>query len=295
LTRERRYRIEAAAAAIAAGLLRRLPRRLVLAAGRFFGRAWGRIDARHRRIAVDNLRASFPDWSPERLESVARGVYAHFGAVIFDLLWMADRSGAELAALVDVEGDENVRVAQAAGKGAIYFTGHLGNWEIHGIVHGLRFGPLSAVARPLENPALDARLCALRSVTGNAVIYKRKALATVLRELRASQGVAMVLDQNVLPEDGIFVDFFGRKAATTTVAAALALKTGCALVPAWTELQRNGRYRLRYEPALEVRADADREAEVARLTQEVAARTESWIRRVPDQWLWLHRRWKTQP
>lgn len=295
MTRATRYRIEAAAAAIAAGLLRRLPRRLVLAAGSFFGRAWGRIDARHRRIAVDNLRASFPDWSLERLESVARGVYAHFGAVIFDLLWMADRGGPELAALVDVEGEENVRAVQASGEAAIYCTGHLGNWEIHGIVHALRFGPLGVVARPLENPALDARLCALRSVTGNAVIYKRKALATVLRELRARRSVAMVLDQNVLQQDGIFVEFFGRKAATTTVAGALALKTGCALVPAWTELQRNGRYRLRYEPALEVRADADREAEVARLTQELAARTESWIRRVPDQWLWLHRRWKTQP
>jgi KDO2-lipid IV(A) lauroyltransferase len=295
LTRARRYRIEAAAAAMAAGLLRRLPRRLVLAAGRFFGRAWGRIDARHRRIAVDNLRASFPDWRPERLENVARGVYAHFGAVIFDLLWMADRSGPELAALVDVEGEENARAVQASGRGVIYCTGHIGNWEIHGIVHALMLGPVAVVARPLENPALDARLCALRSVTGNAVIYKRKALASVLRELRAGRSAAMVLDQNVLAEDGIFVDFFGRKAATTTVAGALALKTGCALVTAWTELQRNGRYRLRYEPALEVHADADREAEIARLTQELAARTEKWIRRVPDQWLWLHRRWKTQP
>ena len=295
MTRARRYRIEAAAAAIAAGLLRRLPRRLVLAAGSLLGRAWGRIDARHRRIAIDNLRASFPDWSPERLESVARGVYAHFGAVIFDLLWMADRSGPELAALVDVEGVENARAVQASGRGVIYCTGHIGNWEIHGIIHALRLGPVAVVARPLENPALDARLCALRSVTGNAVIYKRKALASVLRELRAGRTVAMVLDQNVLLEDGIFVDFFGRKAATTTVAGALALKTGCALVPAWTELQRNGRYRLRYEPALEVRADADRETEIARLTQELAARTEGWIRRVPDQWLWLHRRWKTQP
>src|SRR5262249_27610160 len=156
-------------------------------------------------------------------------------------------------------------------------------------------GPLSVVARPLENPTLDERLCALRSATGNSVIYKRKALASVLRELRAGRCVAMLLDQNVLESDGIFVEFFGRPASATTVAAALALKAGCGLVPAWTELLPDGRYRLRYEPALEVRTHADREAEIVRLTQEIAARTEAWIRRVPEQWLWLHRRWKTQP
>jgi KDO2-lipid IV(A) lauroyltransferase len=294
--RATRYRIEAAATAIAAAIVQRLPRRLVLAAGRCLGRAWGGIDARHRRIAIDNLRASFPDWSAEQHERVARSVYAHFGAVILDLLWMAGRSGSELAALVDLEGEENVRAAKASGKGILYCTAHLGNWEIHGVAHAAKHGPVSVVARPLENPALDASLCALRVKTGNTVVYKRKALASVLRELRGGRSVAMLLDQNVLAGDGIFVDFFGRKAATTTVAAALALKTGCALLPAWTELLPSGRYRLRYEPALEVHANAaDRDHEIARLTQELAARTESWIRRAPEQWLWLHRRWKTQP
>ncbi|HET7293347.1 MAG TPA: lysophospholipid acyltransferase family protein [Vicinamibacteria bacterium] len=295
MTRATRYRLEALAAAAAQALVRRLPRRLALAAGRTLGRLWGRLDVRHMRIARDNLGASFPDWSAQRVRSVARGVYAHFGAVIFDLLWMAGRTGSELVSLVDVEGDENVRAAAAPGRGMLYCTAHLGNWEVHGIAHALRYGPVSVVARPLENPALDARLVALRRVTGNAVVYKRKALGSVLRELRAGRSAAMLLDQNVLEEDGIFVDFFGRKAATTTVAAALALKTGCALLPAWTELQRNGRYRLRYEPAVEVRPEAERDAEIARITQELASRTESWIRRAPEQWLWLHRRWKTQP
>jgi KDO2-lipid IV(A) lauroyltransferase len=151
------------------------------------------------------------------------------------------------------------------------------------------------VARPLDNPALDARLVGLRTATGNTVVYKRKALATVLKELRAGRAVAMLLDQNVQAGDGIFVEFFGRPAATTTVAAALALKTGCALVPTWTELRDDGRYLLRYEPALAVNPDGDREAEVARITQEIARRTEQWIRRNPTQWLWMHRRWNTQP
>jgi KDO2-lipid IV(A) lauroyltransferase len=215
--------------------------------------------------------------------------------VLLDLLWMERRSGEELLSLVEFEGEENYRAASARARGILYCTAHLGNWEIHAIAHAAKNETLSVVARPLDNPALDARLVALRGATGNTVIYKRRALATVLRELRAGRAVAMLLDQNVQAEDGIFVEFFGRQAATTTVAAALALKTGCALVPVWTELRRDGRYVLHYEPALEVRLDAERDAEIARLTQAIARRAEGWIRRTPEQWLWMHRRWKTQP
>lgn len=295
MTKTARHRLEGAAAAAVSGVVRRLPRRVALGIGRAVGRVWGSLDGRHRRIAVENLRSAFPDWDARRLDSVARGVYAHFGAVLFDLLWVEGRSASELAALVEVEGEENVRAAIACGRGLIYCAAHIGNWEVHALALAAMHGPLSVVARPLDNPALDARLCALRTATGNKVIYKRRALANVLGELRGGRGVAMLLDQNVQEADGIFVDFFGRKAATTTVAAALALKTGCTLLPAWTELLPDGRYRLHYEAPLEVRLDAERDAEVARLTQVLAARTESWIRRAPEQWLWLHRRWKTQP
>lgn len=295
MSRATRYRIEAAAAAAVSAVVRRLPRAWVLAIGRGLGRLWGALDRRHRRIATDNLRAAFPDWDATRVEAVARGVYAHFGAVMLDLLWMEGRRGPDLLRLVGVDGEDNFHAAAARGKGILFFTAHLGNWEIHAIAHAARHGAIAVVARPLDNPALDARLLALRAATGNAVVYKRKALATVLRELRSGRGVAMLLDQNVQEGDGIFVEFFGRPAATTTVGAALALKTGCALVPAWTELRRDGRYVLHYEPAIEVDAGADRDAEIARLTQAVARRTEAWIRRSPEQWLWMHRRWKTQP
>jgi KDO2-lipid IV(A) lauroyltransferase len=208
---------------------------------------------------------------------------------------MEGRASAQLVALVEFEGVENLRAARERGRGILYCTAHLGNWEVHAIAQAVSHEPLCVVARPLDNPALDARLVALRAATGNTILYKRKALASVLRELRAGRAVAMLLDQNVQPGDGIFVEFFGRPAATTTVAAALALKTGCALVPAWSELRADGRYVLHYEPALEVDPDAERAAEIARITQAIARRTEQWIRRNPEQWLWMHRRWKTQP
>lgn len=291
-----RHRIEAAAASLVGALVGGLPRAAALGLGRALGSVWGALDARHRAIAVANLRGAFPDWDEARLDRTARGVYRHFGTMVVDILWLARRTREELAALVEFEGRENVTAAMARAKGVINCTAHIGNWEMHGVGHGLLVEPLGVVARPLDNPALDARLCALRTAFGNTVIYKRKALAQVMRLLRDGKGVALLLDQNVQESDGIFIRFFGRPAATTTVAAALALKTGCALVPCRTTLLADGRYRFTYEPAVAVDLEApDREAEIARVTQVLAARTEAWVRDTPEQWLWIHKRWKTQP
>jgi KDO2-lipid IV(A) lauroyltransferase len=149
--------------------------------------------------------------------------------------------------------------------------------------------------RSLDNPGLDRRLCAARAVSGNEVVTKHKALGRVMRALREGRGAAIVVDQNVQEQDGIFVEFFGRPAATTTVAAALAVKTGCALVPARTVPLPDGRYRLVYDPPLRVCVTGDRAADIARITQQIASHLEGWIREQPQLWLWLHRRWKTQP
>jgi KDO2-lipid IV(A) lauroyltransferase len=156
--------------------------------------------------------------------------------MIADILWLRGHSRDEVLSRLDVTGREHVERAMARGKGAIFVTGHLGNWEVIGLAHGWTFGPIAVVARPLDNPALDRRLCDFRTVGGNRVVYKRDALKEVLRTLHAGGGVAILIDQNVQEKDGIFVDFFGRPAATTTVAAALAVKTGCALVPAYAAI-----------------------------------------------------------
>lgn len=288
-------RLEAWAAAIVSLVLRGLPRRAALGLGAALGRLVAAADPRHVAIAVDNLRHAFPEWDGERLEATARGVYAHFGRMLFDILWLQWRSREELLALVEVHGREHVEAAMAAGRGVVMCAAHIGNWEVHGIAHGLLFGAIDVVARPLDNPSLDARLCAFRTMGGNRVVYKRKALAQVLGAVRAGRGVALLLDQNVQAKDGIFVDFFGRPAATTTVAAALALKTGCALVPSHTELRPDGRYALVYEPPLVWASDGARDADLASITQELARRTEAWVRATPEQWLWMHRRWKTRP
>ncbi len=296
MTRERRHAIEAAAASVVGAVVRRLPRRLVLALGRGLGRVWGALDGRHMRIAEANLRASFPAWPEERVAATARGVYAHFGAVMLDLLWMAGRSAQELLALADLEGVEHLQRARKSGRGVVAPSAHLGNWEIQAVASVPHVGNVAMIARPLDNPALDARLVALRSSTGNTVIYKQKALAQVMRTIRDGGIVAILIDQNMQPGDGIFVRFFGRPACTTTVAAALALKTGCAIVPVRCLLQKNGRYRMVYGPPVEwSRTGGGREEDIAALTQKLTTIVEDWIRETPEQWLWLHRRWKTQP
>ena len=295
MKRARRYALEAKLATVVSAVVRRLPRRLVLALGRRLGRIWGALDKRHLRIAADNLRQAFPEWDEERVLRTARGVYAHFGTVLFDILWMEGRSAEELLALTDVEGLEMARAAVASGRGVVCPTGHFGNWEFQGVASALLLGPFSVVARPLDNPELDRRLVGLRTATGNTVIYKKKALGQIMRTIREGGVVAIVIDQNVQAKDGIFVDFFARAACTTTVAAALALKTGCMIVPVHCPLGPDGRYRMVYGPAVEWKGKGRGKKDVADLTQHLTSIVEEWVREHPEQWLWLHRRWKTRP
>jgi len=281
--------------AAVSAVVRRLPRRVGLATGRRLGWLWAALDPRHLAIAADNLRQAFPDWKEARVQATARGVYAHYATVLLDILWMEGRPVEELLALADVEGLEHLTAALAQGLGVVSPLAHLGNWEFQGVTTAPLIGPSAVVARPLDNPALDRRLVSFRASTGNIVIYKQKALPEVLKNLREGRVVGIVVDQNVQAKDGIFVRFFGRPACATTVAAALALKTGCPIVPARCVLRGDGRYRMVYGPPVEWSSAGGRGEDVARLTQQIASVIEGWVRETPEQWLWLHRRWKTQP
>jgi len=295
VNRRTRHALESGLASVVTVAVGVLPRWIMLRFGRGLGWLWGTLDRRHREIAMDSLRRAFPEWDESRVERTARAVYAHFGAVLLDILWMSRQRRSRLLSIVEREGSERVEAAYAAGRGILFITAHLGNWEIPAIDHAWRHEPIGVVARPLDNPALDERLCAFRRRSGNTVLFKRHALAQVLRMVRAGRGVAVLIDQNVQEKDGIFVEFFGRPAATTTVAAAVARKTGCVLMPARTELLPNGHYRLTYGPPLDWTATGNREADIAAVTQALTKRIEGWVRETPEQWLWIHRRWKTQP
>ncbi len=295
MNKQLRYRLEDGAAAVVQAAASVLPRRLVMAVGGALGRIVGGLDRRHIAIAVDNMRRAFPDWTEQRLLRTARDVYRHFGAVALEILWLAGRPAEQVLPLIEIRGQEHFQKALAAGKGVVLPSAHIGNWEITALAHAWTQGPMGMVARPLDNPGLEQRLWAVRSQAGSTIINKGRALGQILSILRSGGCVGILIDQNVQERDGIFVDFFSRPAATTTVAAALAVKTGCAVVPGHTQRLPDGRYRMTYEPALQPSGEGDRRADIVRLTQLATRRVEEWVRESPEQWLWMHRRWHTRP
>lgn len=295
MTSEARFALEAWALSAFKGLARIVPRRLFIRAGRALGALVAAVDRKHRNIAKDNLRRSFPDWPERRVDAVARGVWVHFGGVMFDLVRILARGPKEVDALVTIEGREHAELAHRSPHGVVLITGHFGNWETHGIVHAKHFGSIGVVARPLDNKKLDAAMTALRESAGNEVIEKEHAMIRSMRRLKAAQGVAFVVDQNVQEKEGIFVTFFGRPACTTPFAARLALKTGAMVLPCRAVMTPDFKYRVIYDPPIDPTRFGTGADAVRSLTQAMMDITESWIRANPDQWLWMHRRWHTQP
>jgi KDO2-lipid IV(A) lauroyltransferase len=262
----------------------------VRALGATLGRLAYRLDRRHRRVALENLAAAFPGRSAAEREAIARGVFEHFGGVILELLKVATMTPDDLLALCETEGDEHVWKALEPQRGVLCFTGHFGYWEVHAIASAARFTPFSVLARPLDNPHLHTMLENIRAMTGNQVIYRQGAIRRILRELALNRGVAMLIDQH-LQRDAILVDFFNRPAATTSALAVLALRTGAAVMPVFAMPLPGGRYKLIYErpvpPPREESPDAIRE-----FTQRCTDVLEMYVRRHPELWLWMHRRWR---
>ena len=278
--------------------MRFLPRRVRFACGRAAGRLVYTLDAKHRAITFDNVDRAFgSEKTRDEKERIARGSYEHFGAMLLELITLGRESPESIERRVELVGAEHVERAKAKGKGVIMVTGHFGNWELHGIAHGFRFGPIHVVARPLDNPYFNALLERLRRISGNGVIYKKNALMPIRRLLGKGETVALVIDQNVHLEDATFVDFFGRKAATTSVPARLACRTGSMIVPAFCYPLPDGRYRAVYEEPIDGDAyrGVERSVAVREITQTLAHVQEKHVRENPRMWLWMHRRWRTRP
>ncbi len=290
-----RLSLEVALVESALVLARVLPRRALLAAGAAVGAFAGRIDRRHTTIARNNLRAAYGDTlAASERERILRACWRHFGRITFDALAFPKLDHDALGSILKIEGLDNARSALARGKGALVFSAHYGHWEAGAYAMGLLGVPFAVIARPLDNPVLDRRLTQLRSGTGNAVIPKRRAVRETMRALGRGAGVAILIDQDA-GADGVFVPYFGRLASTTPTLALLALRTEAPIVPVHAKVETDGTISVHIEPALESRPTGDREADVLRLTAECTAIIERWARSTPEQWLWMHRRWKTRP
>ena len=271
-----------------------MPDWMARAVGAFLGSTFYTLDRAHRRVALANLAQCFPARSDAEREDIARRMFQHFGVLLVELLRFGRLSPEAMRARVVVEGEERVRAAYAKGKGVLFFTGHFGFWEMHAMVHALVFQPIGVLARPLDNPGLHTLLEDMRQRTGNTVIYREGAVRKVLRMLSAGQGVAMLIDQHMHSPDAIYVDFFERPAATTSMLAALALRTGAPVVPVFAMPLPDGRLRLIYEHVVEPPAAGTADP-VHDFTQRCTDVLEMYVRRQPELWLWMHRRWRDAP
>jgi KDO2-lipid IV(A) lauroyltransferase len=269
-----------------------MPMPAVRAAGAALGQLVYMLDGFHRRIAMTNMAMALPSKPAEERRAVVRRVFAHFGSVLLELIKVGTLTDSEILERIESEGEERVRQAHARGRGVLLFTGHFGYWEVGAIALALRVQPMAVMARPLDNPHLHHLLERIRTRSGNSVIYRQGAIRKVLQELAANRAVAILIDQHLHTPDAVYVDFFSRSAATTNALAALALRTGAPVIPAFALPLPNGRYRLVYEHAVEPPASDSPDA-VRVFTQRCTDVLEMYIRRHPDLWLWMHRRWRT--
>ena len=251
---------------------------------------------RLRRVGWRNLSLAQPELPKAEKTRILRGVYRHLGWQLVEFCRMARYTPENTRDWIRAEGMENYLAAQARGKGVLIVTGHLGAWELSSFYHSLMGHPMSMVIRPLDNRRLDAFVNAIRCLHGNRVISKDDFGRGLLTAMRSGQTVGILMDTNMTPPQGSFVKFFGVEACTATGLAHIARKTGAAVLPGfmlWEPAER--KYVLHFGPEIEIPHTADASADILEGTQRCTSAIESWIRRYPDQWLWIHRRWKTRP
>jgi Kdo2-lipid IVA lauroyltransferase/acyltransferase len=249
-----------------------------------------------RKTAEFNLQLAFPEWPESKRRKVKRKMVRNLGWMAAEFARLPKYTKENIEQFVILDGHENFLAGKNRGKGVIYLTGHIGAWELSSFAHALYGFPLNYMARPLDNKPLDALVNEYRGLSGNTPIYKNEAARGMLRILKNAGTVGILADQNTMPQEGAFVDFFGTLACTTTGIARVALHTDAAVVPGyayWDEKLR--KYRLRFEAPMELVRTGNAELDVVENTKRFAKVIEEIIREHPEQWVWIHARWKNRP
>jgi KDO2-lipid IV(A) lauroyltransferase len=251
---------------------------------------------RLKQTAEFNLRLAFPDWNDAQRKNTTRKMVRNLGWMAAEFAHFPRLTRENIEEVVTLEGHGNFLEGQRRGKGVLYLTGHLGAWELSSFAHALYGYPLHYMARPLDNKRLDELVNRYRCSSGNRPIFKNESARVMLKILKDSGTIGILADQNTMPEEGVFIDFFGTSACATTGIARVALHTGAAVVPGYAYWDdRTQQYRLRFEPPVELIRTGDTERDVLENTQRFATVLEEIIRGHPDQWVWVHKRWKTRP
>jgi Kdo2-lipid IVA lauroyltransferase/acyltransferase len=288
--------IEYAAVSLILGFLRLLPRDAARKLAAAVARLLYALLPKLRKTAEFNLHLAFPDWDEAQRNAVIRGMVRNLGWMAAEFARFPCYTQENIGEVLILDGHENFLEGQRRGKGVLYLTGHIGAWELSSFGHALYGFPLHYMARPLDNARVDRLVNRYRCLSGNQPIFKNESARILLKVLRESGTVGILADQNTMPEEGVFVEFFGKTACTTTGIARLALHTDAAVVPGYAVWDESiGKYRLRFEPAVDLIRTGDADRDVFVNTLKFAAVIESIIRKYPEQWVWVHARWKTRP
>jgi len=253
------------------------------------------LSPRQRLIALHNLCRAYPDKDIRELTGIAKGVFRHVGIVAAEFFELPTITKENLHEWVEFDGLENLQDALAQGKGVLSVVAHFGNWELMTIAVPLAAQPMGIIYRPLDSPVLDDMLAWMRTLHGNTLIPKEGSTKKIVRLLRENQAIGILSDQNVAAREGVFVEFFGRPACTAVGTAVLAMRTGAPVLPAFMPRIANGKYRFVIKPPVEISVTGDDDADILVNTQRFTRVVEEMVRQYPDQWFWIHQRWKTQP
>ena len=272
------------------GTLRYLPLGMAYPAAGLATRVLDLAVPRLRHIGLTNLSFAFPNQSTAERSRIIDGVFRNIARLLVAMARFPDIGEANVSGWISYQGLEHYRGAKAGGRGVLIATAHLGNWELSAFAHALMTEPINVMVRALDNPLIDRLVEERRTLSGNRLIFKKDGARAVVRALRNGEAVGILIDQNTAPGEGVFIDFFGKAACAGSAFVKLAHHSGAPVIPGfafWDESSK--RYILRFYPEVEMTGDE------AADTQRIHARFEEIIRQYPDQWMWIHRRWKTRP
>lgn len=291
-----RERLEYCLVRVFAACIGALPRKAARAVGTLIGALAYHLLGRLRRVGMQNLQLAFPEKSSAERETILRGVYRNLGHLLAEFCKMPGYTPEQASRFISYNGLENYLEARARGKGVLVLTGHLGAWELSSFYHSLMGYPMGMVIRRLDNPLVDEFVNRIRCMHGNRVMHKDDFARSLIAAMRAGETVGILMDTNMTPPQGVFVPFFGVEACTPSGMARIALKTEAVVVPGfllWNEQEQ--RYRLHFGREVQLAQTENAEADTLANTALFTSVIEHYVREYPDQWLWMHRRWKTRP
>lgn len=283
---------------LALGAFRVIPRPVAGALLDCLSTVFYRVASRYRHIARVNLTIAFPELARWERDEIGVRSFRNTARNLLEVSRMPALTARSIRSLVEYDssfGLDNFERAQAAGKGILYLTGHFSAWELLPTAHALYGHPLAFITRPLDNVYLERYMQQVRAGAGNVVMPKKKAAREILERLKSGGGVGILMDQNTSLQEGIFADFFGVPAATTTGIALFGLRTDSPVMPSYLTPMRGGKYAIRFLPPLELERTGDTGRDILVNTQRFNVIIEKIIREQPDSWLWGHKRWKNQP